>query len=331
MAKILLTGGAGYIGSHTNLALSESGHETVVFDNLSTGFERAVDGDLVIGDLLEKDSIEGLLRRERFDIVIHFAAKTFVGESFENPSKYWNNNVVGTRNLLDAMARFGPDKIVFSSSCALYGEPAYVPIDEDHPLAPLNPYGKTKLVCEWMIEDEGRSNGLRYANLRYFNAVGADPKGRLGLLAPNHPQLLNVCLDVSLGVKQKLLVFGDDYPTPDGTCIRDYIHVSDLAGAHVAAAKKLLDADCSFTVNLGVGRGFSVSEVVRAVEAECGNPLPMEIVARRSGDPAISIADPSAAFDLLGWKPRLADLETIVGTAYRWRVANLEGDANPSR
>jgi len=331
MAKILLTGGAGYIGSHTNLALSESGHETVVFDNLSTGFERAVDGDLVIGDLLEKDSIEELLRRERFDIVIHFAAKTFVGESFENPSKYWNNNVVGTRNLLDAMARFGPDKIVFSSNCALYGEPAYVPIDEDHPLAPLNPYDKTKLVCEWMIEDEGRSNGLRYANLRYFNAVGADPKGRLGLLAPNHPQLLNVCLDVSLGVKQKLLVFGDDYPTPDGTCIRDYIHVTDLAEAHLKAAELLLDDDGSFVLNLGSGRGYSVKEVVEAVEKEIDIKLPVDIAPRMSGDPAVLVADPGEAANILGWKPRLTDLETIVETAYRWRVANLEGDANTSR
>jgi len=332
MAKILLTGGAGYIGSHVNLALSETGHETVVFDNLSTGFrELVINSELIVGDLLDKTAIDNVLKDGGFDLIAHFAAKTFVGESVENPSKYWLNNVVGTRNLLDSMATYGPDKIVFSSSCSVYGEPIHTPIFEDHPLTPLNPYGKTKLVGEWMIEEEGAANGLKFGSLRYFNAVGADPEGRVGLLTPGHPQLLSVCLDTALGHRQCISVFGNDYPTPDGTGLRDFIHVSDLATAHVAAAEKLLGGAESFTLNLGVGRGFSVMEVIRAVEAKCGHSLLVKVVARREGDPAISIADSSAAFALLDWKPRLTNIDTIVETAYRWRTSNRDQDANPTR
>ncbi|HHS49938.1 MAG TPA: UDP-glucose 4-epimerase GalE [candidate division Zixibacteria bacterium] len=325
MAKFLLTGGAGYIGSHTNLALAEAGHETLVFDDLSTGFRELVtQGELIVGDLLDQSVLDDVLEDGAFDAVIHFAAKNFVGESFENPSKYWRNNVLGTRNLLDSMSRFGPNVLVFSSSCAVYGEPVKIPISEDHPLAPLNPYGRTKLACEWMIEEEAIAHRLKFANLRYFNAVGADPEGRIGMLLPSHPQLLEACIDTALGKRDVLPVFGNDYPTKDGTGLRDFIHVSDLASAHIAAAERLLEGGNSMTLNLGTGKGFTVFEVIREVEKQWGDKFNVELRPRRSGDPAVSVADSLMAQHILAWNPRFSDLETIVATALNWQRRRCE-------
>ncbi|RKZ30007.1 UDP-glucose 4-epimerase GalE [bacterium] len=327
MAKILLTGGAGYIGSHVNLAFAGAGHETVVLDNLSTGFrELVVAGELIVGDLLDKSTIDRVLKEGRFDIIIHLAAKSLVGESLENPGLYWRNNIFGTRNLLDAMLEFGPGKIVFSSTAAVYGEPEKIPIPESHPLAPINPYGRTKLAIEWMILDEAKANGIDYSILRYFNAAGADPEKRVGLLIPLDPHLIPVCLDTVFGKRDKVRVFGDDYPTSDGTCIRDYIHVTDLATAHLKAAHILLDGGDSMTLNLGTGSGFSVREIIDSVQNETGQKLPVEFVERRPGDPAILIADQGNAGNILGWQPEYSDLWTVVHTAWEWRKKAESGE-----
>jgi len=319
MPRALITGGAGYIGSHVNIAMAEGGWETVVFDNLSTGFQDlVVTGEFVRGDILSKDDLESILEKGKFDIVVHLAGKSIVLESIKNPSEYWRTNVVGARTLLDAMRKFGPRKIVFSSSASVYGNPVRLPIDETHPLSPMNPYGKTKLAIEWMLEDEGITKGLEYAILRYFNAAGADPHGRVGLKIPRASTLIPVMFDVALGKRKELEIYGNDYETVDGTCVRDYIHPTDLAMGHFLVANRLLDNNGSIILNLGCGVGYTVLETLRSVEKEIGMKLPIRFVSRRSGDPTASIADHRKALDLLGWKTEYSDIDAIVHTGWVW-------------
>ncbi|MCK5833315.1 UDP-glucose 4-epimerase GalE [bacterium] len=317
MAKILLTGGAGYIGSHTNLALAEAGHKTILFDNLSTGFkELVIAGELIIGDLMDKEAISQILREGGFDAVIHFAAKSLVGESFENPLLYWNTNVIGSLNLIDAMLKYGPRKIVFSSSAAVYGNPSEMPILESCPTKPINPYGKTKLAIEWILQDHFRT--LDHVSLRYFNACGADIKGRIGLLIPNDPHLIPVCMDNLLGKRKRVEVFGTDYNTPDGTCIRDYIHVSDLAAAHLSAVEHILSNKTAISLNLGTNRGYSIREIIDNMEKITHKKLNVSLSERRPGDPGKLIADSSCAREFLGWEPRFSDLGIIINSAWEW-------------
>lgn len=318
MSKILLTGGAGYIGSHVNLAFSDAGHETVVLDNLSTGFrELVVQGELIVGDLTDKSFIDSVLSEGRFDLVVHLAAKSLVGESVEKPGLYWRNNLLGSRNLLDSMLEFGPKRIVFSSTAAVYGNPSIVPIPETHAKNPINPYGKTKLAIEWMIEDEP---DIQFVNLRYFNACGADPDGRVGLLIPNDPHLLPVCIDHIAGKRPSVGIYGNDYATPDGTCIRDYIHVTDLATAHLAAANYLFQSTHSTTLNLGTNHGLSVREIIDSVENITNRKIVSKLIERRPGDPDKLIADASKANQILGWQPRHSDIEEIISTAWKWHL-----------
>ncbi len=322
MAKILLTGGAGYIGSHTNLALAEAGHETVVFDNLSTGFkELVVAGELIVGDLLDKQAISDVLREGHFDAVIHLAAKSLVGESFKDPALYWRNNLIGSRNLIDSMREFGPKAIVFSSSAAVYGNATTSPIAETHAKSPINPYGKTKLAIEWMLEDQ--RDEICTVNLRYFNACGADPRGRIGLLIRNDPHLIPVCLDSISGLRGAVKVFGKDYNSHDGTCIRDYVHVSDLAEAHLLALEGLLSGSSNGSFNLGTNRGASVLEIIDCVEKICGASLKLEFSERRAGDPDELVSDATLAKTELNWEPHFSDLETIISTAWEWHRRNL--------
>ena len=324
MARILLIGGAGYIGSHANIAFAEAGHDTVVFDDLSTGFrELVITGELVRGDLSNKPEIDAVLSRGNFDLIAHFAAKSFVAESIENPIRYWNSNLGGTLNLLESVAEFGPGKLVFSSSAAVDGEREGVRSTASHPLRPMNPYGRTKLACEWAIRDAASAFDLKFANLRYFNAVGADPEGRVGSLLPNNPQLFQAILNTLVGLREEITIFGEDYPTPDGTCIRDYVHVTDLAEAHLAAAEYLLEDGDSFTANIGTGKGYSVREVLSAFRKVADRELPVRYIDRREGDPARSAADPSKAAEILGWKTRFTDLGEIVTSAWNFHQAHF--------
>lgn len=319
MPKVLITGGAGYIGSHVNLAMSEAGWDTVVFDNLSTGFRELVIGsEFIKGDILSKKEIEETLKKGKFDIVIHLAGKSIVVESIKNPSEYWLTNVTGTRTLLDAMRKYGPNKIIFSSSASVYGNPQSLPIKEEHPLSPMNPYGKTKLAIEWMLEDERISQGIEYMIFRYFNAAGADLEGRVGLKIPLSSTLIPVIFDVAIHKRKELEIYGDDYDTPDGTCIRDYIHPSDLATAHLLSAEKLLNCSGSTILNLGSGKGHTVLQIIETIEKEIGEKIPRRFVERRIGDPTASVADPQKAFETLGWKATSSDIETIVRSGWAW-------------
>jgi len=319
MAKILLTGGAGYIGSHVNLMLANNRHQTVVYDNLSTGFEElVVRGKLVKGDILDIEKLENVIKRENIDLVVHLAAKSLVGESFEKASTYWRNNVCGTRNLLDSMANNNVKNIVFSSTAAVYGEPEEIPIKENNLKMPINPYGNTKIAIEWMIEDEAKARGLKYGIFRYFNAAGADTSGEVGLMVERDPHLIPVCLDCAIGVRDEVYIFGRDYPTGDGTCVRDYIHVEDIADAHLKAVNYLLGGENSFRLNLGSGSGISVNNIIEQVETTIGRKLKVIDSEKREGDPAVLVADPAKAAKILGWKSRNSDIETIVSTAWKW-------------
>jgi len=318
--SILIVGGAGYIGSQTAKVVAAAGLEPVVFDNLVYGHEWAVKwGPLVRGDLADRASLADVLKRHRVDAVIHFAAYAYVGESVTNPRKYYGNNVGGTMNLLDAMVDAGVRDIVFSSTCATYGEPVRVPIDEQHPQSPVNPYGETKLAIERALYWYQRAYAMRFAALRYFNAAGADPDGEIGEDHDPETHLIPLAIEAALGGKG-LEIYGTDYPSPDGTAIRDYIHVQDLADAHVAALEKLRDGATSLFVNLGTGRGHTVREVIAAVEKVSGKKVPARETGRRAGDPPALVADARLAAELLGWKARLPDIETIVEHAWRWRT-----------
>jgi UDP-arabinose 4-epimerase len=316
--KILVTGGAGYIGSHACKALKQAGFEPVVFDHLGRGHESSVKwGPLIRGDLRDRATLERCLNEHRIRAVMHFAAYAYVGESTENPGLYFENNVGGTLNLLEAMKATGVDTLVFSSTCATYGNPTTIPMTEEHPQAPINPYGASKWMSERMILDFQRAHGLKSALLRYFNAAGADPAGEIG---ENHePETHLIPLAVRGALRgEALRIFGTDYPTPDGSCIRDYIHVSDLADAHVLALQGMMEGGGSGIYNLGNGSGYSVLEVVHMVEQVTGRSIRKEVWPRRAGDPPVLIANAHRARQTLGWAPRYPDLETIVRHAVEW-------------
>ncbi len=317
--SILVTGGAGYIGSHACKALARAGHRPVVLDNLSRGHRRAVRwGPLVEADLADRDRVAAALAEHRVSAVMHFAAYAYVGESVADPALYYRNNLGGALSLLDAMRAAGVDKIVFSSTCATYGVPERTPIAETAPQLPVNPYGETKLAIERALRWYGEAYGLRSVSLRYFNAAGADPEGEIGELHTPETHLVPLVLEAALGQRPAIDVFGLDYPTPDGAAIRDYIHVQDLAAAHLRALEHLGAGGASAALNLGTGRGHSVLEVIAAAEAVSGRKIPWRAAPRRAGDPPALVADPSRAAALLGWRAELSDLDTIIATALAW-------------
>ncbi|ABM61547.1 UDP-glucose 4-epimerase GalE [Halorhodospira halophila] len=322
---ILVTGGAGYIGSHMVRRLLADGYEVVALDNLSTGHRWAVPEEcLEVGDLQDRDALSTLFQRYRFSAVVHFAASSLVGESEERPLEYHENNVGGTLNLLRACLELGTTRLIFSSSAAVYGAPSESPIPESVAPAPINPYGVSKMVCERMLADVSVGTSLRFVSLRYFNAAGADPKGRLGECHEPETHLIPRLLQVVSGRSAGFTLYGDDYPTPDGTCIRDYIHVEDLVEAHVIALAHLEAGGESRTFNCGYGRGYSVREVIEVARAVTGHPLPVDVGPRRPGDPSQLVADGSALRETLGWRPRYESLETIVRDAWRWE-SRLQG------
>jgi UDP-glucose-4-epimerase GalE len=319
---VLVTGGAGYIGSHACKALARAGYQPVVFDNLSRGHRAAVRwGPLVEGDIAERGKLVAALERHRVSVVMHFAAYAYVGESVTDPALYYANNLGGSLSLLEAMREAAVDKIVFSSTCATYGTPAAVPIHEAMPQLPVNPYGETKLAIERALRWYGEAYGLRSASLRYFNAAGADPEGEIGELHEPETHLVPLVLQAALGERPQIDIYGTDYPTPDGTAIRDYIHVQDLAEAHLRALEHLGEGGQNVALNLGTGCGHSVREVIRAAEAVSGKSIRCRETARRPGDPPILVADPGLAAELLGWRPRISDLDTIVRTAFVWHLS----------
>ncbi len=318
---ILVTGGAGYIGSHTIKELLRAGREVVALDNLSAGHrELVLCREFVHGDLGDRELLRETFRRYPIEAVIHFAAHTSVPESVAQPGKYYWNNVVCTLNLLEAMVEAGVGRIVFSSSAAVYGNPRRIPIPEDHPQEPTNPYGRTKLVVEGILRDYGVAHGLRHVSLRYFNAAGSDPEGEIGEVHDPETHLIPIVLEAALGRRKELQIFGTDYDTPDGTAIRDYIHVTDLARAHVAALRALEAGRAGEAYNLGTGRGYTVREVVECCRRVTGREIRAVAAPRRPGDPAALVADPSRAVRELGWEPRFAALEPIVETAWRWML-----------
>ncbi len=320
--SILITGGAGYIGSHVCKLLAQAGYRPVAFDNLSRGSREAVRwGPLVEGDIADRPLVSATLREHECAAVMHFAAFAYVGELVDDPALYYRNNLVGSLMLLDAMREAGVGRLVFSSSCVVYGTPERSPIDETTPAAPVNPYGESKLAVERALSWYDRAYGLRHVALRYFNAAGADRDGETGSRHDPETRLIPLVLRAALGQSGPIEIFGTDYPTPDGTAIRDYIHVEDLAAAHVKALEYLATGGVSTTLNLGTGSGHSVREVIAAVERATGRPVPRREAARRAGDPPRLVADPARARELLGWRPRLSDLDTIIKTALAWQLA----------
>jgi UDP-glucose-4-epimerase GalE len=318
MKRVLVLGGAGFIGSHTCTALKQAGYLPVVLDNLVYGHIDAVKwGPFEKGDISNPVDLDRVIEKHRPELVMHFAAFAYVGESVQEPSKYYQNNVCGSICLLDAMRRHGLDRIVFSSSCATYGEVSSLPITEACPQLPVNPYGFTKLVIERALADYGAAYGIRAVTFRYFNAAGADPDGELGERHDPETHAIPLAIRAALG-RGVFKVFGADYPTPDGTAIRDYIHVSDLADAHVRALAYLIAGGTSIAVNLATGSGTSVKEMIDAVERALSRPVPAEYVSRRAGDPPVLFASPARAHELLGWKPRFKTIDEIVATAANW-------------
>jgi UDP-arabinose 4-epimerase len=329
MKTILVTGGAGFVGSHACKALARAGYLPVTFDSLERGHEWAVKwGPLVRGDVRNEDDLARAFTTHRPWAVMHFAAYSYVGESTAEPAKYYDNNVGGSAKLLEACAAFGCNNVVFSSSCATYGVPAWMPLTEDAPQNPVNPYGYTKLVVERMLRDAEAACGIRHVALRYFNAAGADPDGEIGESHDPETHIIPLVLFAAMGRKPVIDIFGNDYPTPDGTCIRDYVHVSDLADAHVAAIERLAEGHPSDVFNLGNGRGFSVAEVVTAAERVTGRTVQRNICPRRAGDTAVLVSDSSKARVLLSWTPRFPALDQQIAHAWGW----LREDANrPAR
>ena len=312
---VLVIGGAGYIGSHAAHILRRKGYEVLIYDNLSTGHKHLAEGfELIVADIAERAKLEAALRR--CDSVMHFAAHAYVGESVVNPSKYFHNNVVSGLTLLDCVMESRVRKFIFSSTCAVYGNPVKVPITESNPRQPVNPYGATKLAFENALEAYGRAYGLRYVSFRYFNAAGADESGAVGECHEPETHLIPLIFQTIQGKRAALEIYGDDYPTPDGTCVRDYIHVNDLAEAHVMGLEQLSKKD-SMVLNLGTGRGYSVKEVVATVEHVTGHKVATQITPRRPGDPPELVADPSLAEKVLQWKARRS-LEEIISTAWAW-------------
>jgi UDP-arabinose 4-epimerase len=319
---VLVTGGAGYIGAHACKALARAGYRPVVFDNLSRGHRRAVRwGPLVEGELADRQRLRAAIEEYQVAAIMHFAAYAYVGESVADPALYYRNNLIGSLSLFEAMRESGIGRIVFSSTCATYGIPDSIPIKETARQLPINPYGDTKLAIERALLWYGEAYGVRSVSLRYFNAAGADPEGEIGECHAPETHLVPLALQAALGIGPPLEVYGTDYPTPDGTAIRDYIHVADLAAAHLLALEHLLKGHGSAALNLGTGQGHSVREVIAAVETVVGKGVPRREVARRPGDPATLVADPALAADRLGWRARTSDLKTIIESAFAWHAS----------
>ncbi|GIP37998.1 UDP-glucose 4-epimerase GalE [Paenibacillus sp. J31TS4] len=323
---VLVTGGAGYIGSHTVAALLDAGEEVVIVDNLEKGHRQAVlGGKLYVGDLRDAAFLDGVFRENAIDAVIHFAAYSLVGESMTEPAKYYDNNLHGTLILLEKMREYGADKIVFSSTAATYGEPEQVPIKETDKTEPTSVYGETKLAMERLMRWFETAHGIRYVSLRYFNAAGAHESGRIGEDHDPETHLIPVILQVPLGKRDQVAIFGDDYPTEDGTCIRDYLHVSDLADAHLLALDRLRSGGASDIYNLGSGQGYSVQEMLEVARRVTGHPIPAAVQPRRAGDPAVLIASSEKAKRELGWQPKRDRLEEIVASAWNWHKQHPDG------
>ena len=317
--KILVVGGAGYIGSHMVKDLLDTGYDVVTLDDLSTGHrELVVGGEFIKGGLGDAVLLDKLFSTHKISAVMHFAAFSLVGESMEQPLKYYRNNMAATAELLDSMIRHNVKRFIFSSTAAVYGEPVDLPITENHPCNPTNPYGESKIAVERMLKDCDVAYGLKYISLRYFNAAGADKSGKIGERHRNETHLIPLILEVATGRRENIKIFGADYPTPDGTCIRDYIHVNDLTGAHLLALNSLLSGEDSAVYNLGNNRGYSVREVIEMARKVTGKPIPAIEADKRPGDPAVLIASSDKIKNKLGWKPDVEDLETIIQTAWRW-------------
>ncbi len=331
MKTILVTGGAGFIGSHMVQMLARRGYRPLVLDNLSTGHADAVlDAELVVGDCRDRAALDAVFAPEPVHAVMHFAACSRVDESMYDPHKYYDNNVAGTLNLLAAMRDYGVRNLVFSSTAAVYGNASNQPIRESHPTCPVNPYGRTKLAAEGMIRDFARACDLRYTVLRYFNAAGCDPAGRLGERHEPETHLVPLVLQAASGRRLSIQVHGGDYPTPDGTCIRDYVHVQDLCSAHLLSLQRLLDGCDSAVFNLGNGSGYSVAEVIQSVRRVTGRHLRVIEGSRRPGDPAVLLADSRLAREELGWLPRFAQLDTMIAHAWHWESVCDAGRAEPA-
>lgn len=323
--NVLVVGGAGYIGSHAVLKLTDAGHHVLVYDNLSRGHREAVpDGLLIEGELTDTATLTRVLTEHGIEAVMHFAAFALVNESVNDPALYYQNNVVATLSLLEAMRLADVKKFVFSSTTATYGEPDQVPISEDTPQRPINPYGFTKLVIEQALADYAEAYGMGYAALRYFNAAGAHPDGTIGEDHEPETHLIPIVLQVALGQRDSITIFGNDYQTSDGTCVRDYVHVNDLADAHLKALDKIRPST-GICLNLGTGRGTSVREIIDACREVTGHAIPEKIGQRREGDPSELVADASRAQDQLGWKPQYVDVRSIVETAWRWHQLHPNG------
>ncbi|MEA3027991.1 MAG: UDP-glucose 4-epimerase [Alphaproteobacteria bacterium] len=330
---VLVTGGAGYIGSHTVHALADAGERVIVLDNLSTGFATALPKQMlpIVGDVGDQALVASLIESHEVDSIIHFAGSTIVPESMKNPLGYYGNNTANSRALIEAAVKGGVRHFIFSSTAAVYGNPVRLPVAEDDPTVPLSPYGWSKLMTEIMLRDASAAHGLRHVVLRYFNVAGADPQLRTGLSTPGATHLIKVAVEAALGRRARIDVYGTDYPTPDGTCIRDFIHVSDLARAHLAALNHLRSGGASATLNCGYGRGYSIREVLDAVRRSVGHAFPVNFCERRQGDIVVSVAAATRIRELLNWTPELDDLDAIVGHALAWERRLLtQSDLNDS-
>ena len=326
MKNILIVGGAGYIGSYMCKYLAKNGYHPIVLDNLVYGHRQAVKwGPFIAGQMADTKLLDQIFKEHSIAAVMHFAAFCYVGESVEDPGKYYQNNVAATITLLEEMLKKNIKNFIFSSSCAVYGEPVEIPITEQHPYNPINPYGRSKLMVEQILEDFRAAYGLEYVALRYFNAAGADPEGEIGEEHNPETHLIPLVLKTALGQRETINIFGDDYATKDGTCIRDYIHIDDLAQAHLLALDRLLNGLPGGQYNLGNGDGYSVKEVIEVARNITSKQIPAKIVERRPGDPAVLIGSSEKAFKELGWKPQFADLNAIVETAWQWHKTNPNG------
>lgn len=324
--SILVCGGAGYIGSHMVAELLENGEDVVILDNFQKGHRDAVQGRAIYeGDLRDRKILDKVFSENNIEAVIDFAADSLVGESVTEPLKYFNNNVGGTISLLEAMRDYGVKYIVFSSTAATYGEPESIPIQEQDRTFPTNPYGESKLIVEKILKWSSKAYGIKFTALRYFNAAGAHPSGKIGEDHRPESHLIPLIIQAALGQREKIMIFGDDYNTEDGTCVRDYIHVMDLASAHLLALNRMRKGGESAIFNLGNGKGFSVKEVIEATRRVTGREIKAEIAARRAGDPAVLIASSQKAIEELGWKPKYNSLETIIETAWKWHLSHPDG------